>query len=258
MTYNIHRWEGQDRRIDVPRLANLIESVDADVIGLNEVLHPVYSGDQVYGLLTELADRLHMDYHFGPSGWMDYGPTWQGPVGNAVLSRFPLADKSNLLLPRLPGSKQRSLLGATLAAGPAQGLTAYVTHLDHFFEGTRLLQLGGILRRIAQRGPHFVAGDFNAPGFLGRRTRRLLPPVLRQMRRAGYQDAFHMVGEGGGRTFPCHSPLWRIDFLFFPHSCAPGLRSARALDLQSVQQVSDHRPVLVEWAWPDQMVWSAR
>jgi endonuclease/exonuclease/phosphatase family metal-dependent hydrolase len=257
MTYNIHRWEGQDRRIDVARLANLVESVGADVIGLNEVLHPVYIDDQAHDLLGELADRLHMDYHFGPSGWMDYGPGWRGPVGNAVLSRYPLIDKTNLLLPRMFGSKQRSLLGGTLAAGPAKGLTAYVTHLDHFFEGTRLLQVGGILRLIAERGPHFLAGDFNTPGFLGRRTRRLLPPVLRQMRRAGYQDAFHMVGQGGGRTFPSYAPLWRIDFLFFPRHWAPGLRSAQALNVQAVHEVSDHRPVLVEWAWPDQMVWAA-
>ena len=56
-------------------------------------------------------------------------------------------------------------------------------------------------------------GDFNTPGFLGPNTHRFLPPVLRLMRRAGYEDAFHAVGYGHGKTFPSHTPLVRIDFL---------------------------------------------
>jgi endonuclease/exonuclease/phosphatase (EEP) superfamily protein YafD len=70
------------------------------------------------------------------------------------------------------------------------------------------------------------------------------------MRRAGYQDAFRAVGVGAGHTFPAHSPLWRLDFLFFPQPWAKGLRSARTLDMRAITRVSDHRPVLVEWCWP--------
>jgi hypothetical protein len=46
-----------------------------------------------------------MYYAFGPSGWIDYGPSWHGPVGNALLSRYPLTGVSNTWLPRLPGTK---------------------------------------------------------------------------------------------------------------------------------------------------------
>lgn len=251
MTYNIHRWAGKDQRLDLDRLAAVIRTAGADVVGLNEVLHPVTFGGHRYAPLAELAEQLGMFYAFGPSGWVDYGPSWHGPVGNALLSRYPLTDINNTLLPRLVGSKQRSLLGATLAAGPALGLTAFVTHLDHAFEGTRLLQLRGILRHMARREPHFLVGDFNTPGFLGRNTRRLLPPVLRMLQAAGYQDAFHAVGQGPGRTFPAHSPLVRIDFLFFPHRWAHGLRSAFTVSDDGIQQVSDHRPLLVEWGWPE-------
>ena len=250
MTYNIHRWAGQDRQLDLDRLAGVLRAADADVVGLNEVLHPVTMGRRTYSPLVELAETLNMTYAFGPSGWIDYGPRWCGPVGNAILSRYPLAQVSNTVLPKLPSSKQRSLLGATLASGPAKGLSPFVTHLDHAFEGTRILQLGGVLRRIRQFGPHFLVGDFNTPGFLGQYTRRLLPPVLRQLRRAGYQDAFHAVGEGHGRTFPAVSPLVRIDFLFFPCRWARGLHSARTLDLGMTRQASDHRPVIAEWSWP--------
>jgi endonuclease/exonuclease/phosphatase family metal-dependent hydrolase len=251
MTYNIHRWAGRDQQIDLDRLAGVIEAAGADIVGLNEVLHPVTDGQHSYAPLAELAERLGMHYAFGPSGWIDYGPSWHGPVGNALLSRYPLTDVSNTWLPRLPSTKQRSLLAATLASGPVQGLTSFVTHLDHAFEGTRLHQISAVIERIARRSPHFLVGDFNTPGFLGPNTRRLLPPVLRMMRRAGYEDAFGAVGQGGGKTFPSQSPLVRIDFLFMPSHWARGFRSARAVNSVVTRDASDHRPLLVEWSWSD-------
>jgi endonuclease/exonuclease/phosphatase family metal-dependent hydrolase len=254
MTYNIHRWAGQDRRLDVGRLAEVIRSAGADVVTLNEVLHPVTDTHRIYEPLRDLADCLGMTFAFGPSGWMDYGPGWRGMVGNALLSRYPLADVTNLWLPQASGSKQRSLLGARLDGGPAQGLHAYVTHLDHALETTRLVQIGGVLGRLGDQVPHFIAGDFNTHGFTGRHSRHLLPPVLRRMRGAGYQDAFYAVGTGGGRTFPARSPLLRLDFLFLPRSWAGGLRSARRVEHAMITEASDHRPVVIEWAWPQNAV----
>lgn len=253
MTYNIHRWAGRDQRMDLERLADVIAHAQADIVGLNEVLHPVTTSQHTYAPLAQLADRLGMWYAFGPSGWIDVGPNWQGPVGNALLSRYPLTDAANILLPRLPGTKQRSLLSATLGSGPVMGLTAFVTHLDHAFEGTRLFQLRGVLRRMIQRSygyPHFLMGDFNTPGFLGSRSRHVVPPVLLAMQAAGYSDAFRTIGEGHGRTFPSHSPLVRIDFQFLPERWASGLQRAEALSWDLTHQASDHRPLLVEWLWP--------
>lgn len=250
MTFNIHRWAGRDQQLDIERLAAVVEDSGADVLGLNEVLHPVTANGHTYAPLAQLAERLAMWFAFGPSGWLDQGPGWQGPVGNALLSRFPLVDVTNSWLPRLPGSKQRSLLGGTLGAGAAAGVTAYVTHLDHAFEGTRLHQVNGVINRINHPGPHFLVGDFNTPGFLGSYTRRLIPPVLQRMKQAGYQDAFSAVGQGHGRTFPSNSPLFRIDFLFFPHRWAQGLLAARTVRSVAADHASDHCPLLVEWAWP--------
>ena len=253
MTYNIHRWAGRDKRLDVARTADVIRMADADIVGLNEVLNPIDISGRQEEPLRELAETLGMHYAFGASGWIDRGPGWRGPVGNAILSRSALSDVSNVGLPRFLGSKRRSLLGATLTQGPAAGLTVFVTHLDHAFEGTRLFQVNGILRHIRSRRAHFLMGDFNTPGLGGRFTRKLLPPVLRRLRGQGYHDAFHHVGVGEGLTFPASSPFVRIDFLFFPDDCAQGLRSARALDQTNVHSASDHRPVVAEWAWPSKL-----
>jgi endonuclease/exonuclease/phosphatase family metal-dependent hydrolase len=251
MTYNIHRWAGADQRLDIERLAGVIRAAGADVVALNEVLHPVTTGLKVHKPLDELADCLGMTYAFGPSGWIDYAPGWQGAVGNALLSRYPLTDVTNRWLPSRTASKQRSLLAAALSTGQGCGLVMYVTHLDHAWEGTRLCQIKGALQMISQAGaPHFLAGDFNTPGFLGPRSRRLLPPVLRRLRKAGYEDAFMAVGTGNGRTFPASAPLVRFDFLFLPVCWAGGLRSASIVDHSTISHASDHRPVVIEWGWP--------
>jgi endonuclease/exonuclease/phosphatase family metal-dependent hydrolase len=251
MTYNIHRWAGSDGRLDVPRLAQVIEGARADVVALNEVIHPVHVNGQAHETLAELADYLHMHYAFGASGWIDRGTHWHGPVGNAILSRYPLTETKNLLLPRPVATKQRSMLEARLAEGPARGLTAFSTHLDHAFEGTRLVQLQAALAHIRPYGPHFLAGDFNTPGFPGQRTRRVIVPILYMMRRAGYRDAFHVAGKGRGHTFPATAPLVRIDYLFLPQRWAQGLRSVHAVSMVAARHASDHRPVVAEWAWPE-------
>jgi len=247
MSYNIHRWAGQDGRLDVGRLAHVIRSAGADVVGLNEALHPVTGGRHTREPLVELAERLDMFYAFGASGWIDRRcPGWHGPVGNAFLSRYPLLDVTNTALPGIQATKQRSLLAATLGEGPCRGLRAHVTHLDHAFEGTRLLQIRAVLRHLPADGPHYVGGDFNTPGFAGRRSRHLLPPVLRYLQRNGYSDAFHEAGRGNGRTFPSASPIFRIDFLFLPSQYASALRWAYALNSRVTQLASDHRPVVAE------------
>jgi endonuclease/exonuclease/phosphatase family metal-dependent hydrolase len=251
MTYNIHRWAGSDGRIDVPRLAQVIEGTRADVVTLNEVIHPVHTNGHVRETLAELAENLHMYYAFGASGWDDQGTHWHGPVGNAILSRYPLTGVRNTLLAKPRATKQRSLLEARLAAGPAQGLTAFATHLDHAFEGTRLVQLQAALEHMRPYGAHFLAGDFNTPGFPGQRTRHVVVPILYMMRRAGYRDAFHVAGKGRGHTFPAANPLVRIDYVFVPQRWARGLSRVHAVGMTAARHASDHRPVVAEWAWPD-------
>jgi endonuclease/exonuclease/phosphatase family metal-dependent hydrolase len=251
MTYNIHGWDGADHRLDVSRLAQVIRSARADIVTLNEVIHPVSTGAEKRELLAELASRLDMNYAFGPSDWVDHYPNWSGPLGNAILSRYPLTGVQNTLLPKPSRTKQRSLLEARLGAGPARGLIASVTHLDHAFEGTRMVQLKAVLRHLRHHGPHFLAGDFNTPGFPGARTRYLMPPILLMMRRAGYLDAFHVAGQGRGHTFPAQMPLVRIDYLFLPARWAPGLQSTRVHSMHMARHASDHRPVIAEWTWPE-------
>ncbi|MCB0229421.1 MAG: hypothetical protein KDH90_09870, partial [Anaerolineae bacterium] len=67
LTYNVHLWEGRDGRMDVERLAAIIESTGADAVALNEVLHPVHTHYGQSTPLRDLANLLRMDWAFGES-----------------------------------------------------------------------------------------------------------------------------------------------------------------------------------------------
>ena len=65
LTYNIHGWKGSDGRIDVPRLARVIKSSQADVVALNEVFHPFVPQGVTRPALDLLAEDLGMTAAFG-------------------------------------------------------------------------------------------------------------------------------------------------------------------------------------------------
>ena len=79
LTYNVHLWEGRDGRLDIERLAAIIESSSADVVSLNEVLHPVTTHYGESRPVADLANLLRMDWAFGESN--RWGST---PVGGGL------------------------------------------------------------------------------------------------------------------------------------------------------------------------------
>ena len=85
----------------IKRLAAIIESSDADVVSVNEVLHPVTTHYGESRPVADLANLLRMDWAFGESNRLVQRPGWWGPVGNAVLSRHPIVMDANHYLPRL-------------------------------------------------------------------------------------------------------------------------------------------------------------
>ena len=82
-TYNIHKCRGMDGRTRVDRIADVLSSLDADVIALQEV---VGGGPEEEGQAAALGALLGM-------GWvMDSVRLLRGRAyGNVVLSRLPIA-----------------------------------------------------------------------------------------------------------------------------------------------------------------------
>jgi len=248
LTYNIHQWEGQDGRLDIERLAEVIDASQASVVSLNEVLHPLYTNYSVQEPLVQLAELLGMHWAFGESYRLARRPAWWGPIGNAVLSRHPIEAASNQQLPRLPMTQGRNLLAARVKLGVDRHFSIYSTHLDHAFEGTRLWQLRGVLEELRSSGdgPHLLLGDFNTHTPVGSNGQWLAPPVIRWLRSNGYVDAYSAAGKGAAMTFRYVLPWFRIDYIFVPQAMRQRLVSCRTLSSDLIDVASDHRPVLAE------------
>jgi len=176
LTYNIHHWDGRDGRADIERLAAVISQSGADLVSLNEVVHPVRRRGHLEFPLVDLARAVGMNWSFGSSTRHIEGTDWRGPVGNAILSRHPIRDFNNHLLPRLPGTQQRSVLLAHIAVkGYQHAFTFGVTHLDHALEAVRLWQIRGLLREARDfsfrisigADAHNLAGIANVPFGVG-------------------------------------------------------------------------------------------
>lgn len=237
--------------MDIERLADIIANSGASVVSLNEVLHPVYTRFGQREPLAELADLLGMHWAFGESDRLVQRPAWWGPVGNAVLSRFPIVANDNHSLPRLPLTQGRNLLVARIKTGMGRDFTIYSTHLDHAFEGTRLWQLRGVMDKLRGNGhdPHLLMGDFNTHSPRNADGHVLTPPVVRWLRSMGYVDAFAHAGTGSPVTFKFGLPLFRIDYIFVPATLSSILLACFTLRSQEAMVASDHLPLLAEFDW---------
>lgn len=251
LTYNIHTWENRDGHMNLEQIAQVIADSGASVVSLNEVLHPVYTRLGERQPLVELARMLGMHWAFGDSDRLVQRPSWWGPVGNAVLSRFPIVSAHNQYLPRLPGTQGRNLLVADLEMGPRRRFTVYSTHLDHAFEGTRLWQMRGVAERLRGNGhaPHVLMGDFNTHTPSKPDGHPLTPPVVRLLRGLGYVDAFAQAGRGSPVTFNIPLSIFRIDYIFVPQSLSPQLSVCYTLRTPETAVASDHLPLLAEFDW---------
>lgn len=276
-TFNIHGWRTADGLPNWQQVAAVLRATGADIIGLNEVYHPLREAEgpnshSLPPLLERVADELGMYSIFGPClRWPATDEMPEKSYGNGLLSRWPIIASAAHHLTPVPEKEQRGLLEGRILLPDGRNFTVYVTHLDHTDEATRLIQLRALRTwTVRDRNrPHVVLGDFNAvsPWDFADRPDDLLrlvenhPPsgpllqksgmqVIPQMEKAGYVDALRAVDQPGQGTFiPAALPL-RIDYIFLSASLAPSLRSCQVWQEEPGHEASDHRPVLAEITEP--------
>lgn len=218
MTYNVH--QGFDDG-NVPGLDGLVATIAAEAPDL-VVLQEVTRGwmiTQQHDVLTVLAERLGMQYAFGP--------TIGDVYGNAVLSRLPLTDVRTVAFAREPSIRHQPR-GALLFR--VADLLVIATHLDHVAGATavRQAQVRVILDAWAGARPAIIAGDLNG-----------LPASaeMRMLADAGFTDLAAAAG-AEQPTFPARAPVERIDYVW-------GIGVAGSQAHTAVSTASDHRPVVV-------------
>ena len=149
MSYNIRHCAGADRRVDVPRVAEVISREKPDFVGLNEV-DRCATRSQDIDMPKELGRLTGFHATFAQAI-----PLQGGGYGNAVLSREkPL---SVLRVP-LPGGEPRVLLLCEF--------TNFWFGTSHFaLQETNRLQTVEIIRRVVKEKsaskPVFITGDWN-------------------------------------------------------------------------------------------------
>lgn len=266
LTYNIHGWHGSDGQIDVWRLARIIQASAADVVGLNEVYHPLVPPGENRAALDSLASALDMAVAFGVALTPQFAFAPLASYGNALLTRYPLLAHAGHHLTPVDGHEQRGLLEARILLPDGRTpFSVYVTHLDHRSEVVRLTQLMAALQWTSRdrRRPHLLLGDLNAvaPGdYAGRpETRAALaatehlahlavdePQVVPRLLRSHYVDACAAGGDPAP-SFPAHDPRVRIDYVFASAALASSLRWCRTWETEETAMASDHLPVLAEF-----------
>jgi endonuclease/exonuclease/phosphatase family metal-dependent hydrolase len=266
VTYNIHKWRTIHDRPNFAMLVELLGGVDADVIGLNEVLHPVPT--EAGAALSRLADELGMYVAFAArEPRRRLGNASTGGSGNALLSRFPFTSVGWGLFSPIPDKKQRGFLEGRLDLGLGQACTVVSIHLDHTEERARQSQFSDLLAWFEQAGgrPDLILGDCNCvhPREYEGRPEALValgahpaaghlangpdgPQLTRQIEEAGYADALIQRGVLGRGTFiPAREPV-RLDYIWLRSDWACRLTHAGVVEEPPGQEASDHRPVVAE------------
>ncbi|WP_405714827.1 MULTISPECIES: endonuclease/exonuclease/phosphatase family protein [unclassified Streptomyces] len=241
-TYNIHAGAGMDNVFDLDRQTAELRSLDADVIGLQEV--DVRWGDRSEwrDLAGELAGRLGMQVSFAPIYRLD--PLTPGApmreFGVAVLSRYRIVSAENHDITRLSTQDPNPVPAPAPGFGEVvlrvKGLPVhvYATHLDYRGDPSlRIAQVADTRRimaedRVSERRPvrQILLGDFNAAPAAPE-----LAPLWQEL-----DDV-----EPGGPTYPAQDPVQRIDYV------AVSKDTVRVRDAAVAETLaSDHRPVVAD------------
>jgi len=232
LSYNIHKCiGGVDRRYEPSRIVEVIRKLDADVVMLQEVDAGTKrsNGDRQVELL---GDELGLRYH---TWFPNVDVRGGGHYGNAILSRYPLIESTNIDL-TLRFKKRRSVLHGVLRVrhdDTDRTVHVFNMHLGLArYERKRQLQMfldSHPFSHLHHDTPVVVGGDLNdVYGGLG----MLLAP-------SGFRGI-----ERRPLTFPAWGPLRALDGIFVRG--AVDFLHLRRCDSDLARRASDHRPIDAE------------
>ena len=223
LSYNIHHAEGVDGKLDVPRIAQVILSVDPDLVALQEVDKNTIRTGKVNQDI-ELSRLTKMNSVFGSN------ITFQGgQYGNAILSKFPIIKNKNFLLPNVDSGEQRGLLQSQIQISNKENVLFFSTHLDHRRSDTERLASAKAINQIISldnKSPAILAGDFND-----------VPesPTLKELGKLWLRTNKKIL-----KTIPASKPSRQIDYIFVQPKERWKIIESQILDEDIA---SDHRAI---------------
>ncbi len=220
-TYNIHRCFGTDGLYAPERILEVIDGLDADIIGLQEVDMRLLVDGRAQ--LDFFADTLSMYAVAGPNV-----KGRRGKFGNALLSRWPVQSVRHLDLSVRHFEPRGAIIASLdIAENPA---TVVITHLG-LNPAERRLQVHHLLSALGKEEGRnvIIMGDFNE----WKPNRGALRPLDKAF------GASLMP-----RTFPSRLPLLPLDRVWvWP---AGGLKRLMVYTSPLTRVASDHLPLRAE------------
>jgi len=231
MTYNIHVGIGMDKKLDLPRIAEVIRSQHVDLVGLQEVDRGVTRTGQV-DEIAELARLTAMDYAFA------FNLKYQGgQYGVAILSKAPILATDHRLYQNTREAERRGFIRAVVKV-KGREINFVTTHLDYQYEDGRLFESQQLLTALNEvKGPLIVVGDFNDVPAGG----------AYQLMRNNFDDGWAETrASDQGFSYPADKPAKRIDYIFYRRS--DRIHAKRAWIVNTL--ASDHVPVVADLEVP--------
>jgi endonuclease/exonuclease/phosphatase family metal-dependent hydrolase len=236
LTYNVHRCVGMDRRLDVARVADVIGSLEPDIVALQELdVGRARTGgvDQAHAI----AERLEMAFHFNAAMRVE-----EEQYGDAILTSYPERLVKAGALPALRPTLGLEPRGALWIAVEIGGTEVQIVNahlgLAPSEQQRQAAALAGPdwLGGEERRAPAILLGDFNA-------TRT---SVVYRTLKARLSDARPLASvRRPTSTFPSRLPFLRIDHLFV----SDGIK---VLDVDApytplTRVASDHLPLVMDF-----------
>ncbi len=232
VSYNIHKCiGGVDRRYEPERVAEVLRNLEADVLLLQEVDHnvPRSNRDRQVDLLGELVGMRYRTWF--PNVDVRGG----GHYGNAILSRYPLIESTNIDV-SIRFKKKRSVLHGVIRVRHDdidRTVHVYNMHLG-LARFERRIQLRKFVEShpfatLHEDTPVVVGGDLN--DVYGRLGELLVPAGFRGVDRRPL-------------TFPAWGPLRPLDAIFV-RGAVDYVKLARC-ESELARRASDHRPLVAD------------
>ncbi len=269
MTYNIKHGQGNatctqaptppgtpsapDCNLNLEGSIAVLKRYAPDIVALQEV-DRFWSRSAGADQPVTIANALKMPHHcFAPNldHLADTHASRPHQYGTAIVSRFPILDCGNTLLPTLDGWEQRGILGTRIDANGAS-IRIYSTHLQASRsiggasvsgQPQRIQQVQAILKVLSGvTDPIVVMGDFNASPS----SSEMIPMAGRLV------DAWTVRGDGDGLTSPAdpaRSARSRIDYIFVSRNVTVTSVSVPVDD--QTRMASDHYPIIAKIVLPN-------
>lgn len=231
VTYNIHHAQGTDKRVDIKRISDLLDSCKVNLAALQEVDRGVERTGKI-DILKLISAQTGMNMAFGKN--IDFQG---GDYGNAILSGFRIDTLKNLHYKMMREGEQRGLLQAMVAVN-GEKIVFMTTHTgDKNTEPEKLENADEIINALKNYNglPVILCGDFND------RPEGKMHEKLKEY----FTDLWEVLGKGPGYSFPSGNPDRRIDYIYISKEALKKLRPVSIQVLHS--EASDHLPLMAEF-----------